>query len=400
MRSAILSLFRRLKFMQFIARFTSRPDKLFDQVISTSPSIISIIDLLGQRHIYLNDKANQVFGYPMLELRTLNLVQTHELIHPADRGGFKDLINVVKNFSEDKFLTYECRILKKDQFYAWIRIRCSPFERDEHGKVTKILSNSEDITHEKELQDQLQAAHIRSLSGEKLAALGEMAGGMAHEINNPLAIILGHTQALRSKIQRGVLKNEDIIHSIEKIESTSKRISKVVNSLRMVASDGLNDQFIDVGMETIFDDLESFWGQKLLNQGIKFEVSYHGSNPTAHCRPVQIVLILLNLIGNSFQAVQDLDEKWIQIEASEDEHFVNIRITDSGPGIPADIRDKLFNPFFTTKPVGQGAGLGLSVARGIAKVHNGELLLDTNRANTSFILRIPRPAAATQDRAA
>ena len=108
------------------------------------------------------------------------------------------------------------------------------------------------------------------------------------------------------------------------------------------------------------------------------------------CRLIQIEQVLLNLLNNSFDAIADLEEKWIRVDVEAEDHFVNIKVVDSGKGIPAEASEKIMMPFFTTKEVGKGTGLGLSISSGILKSHGGELSLDRNAANTTFVIRVPR----------
>ena len=107
------------------------------------------------------------------------------------------------------------------------------------------------------------------------------------------------------------------------------------------------------------------------------------------CRPTQIAQVLVNLINNSRDAVSNLNEKWIKVEVDKTDDNIIIAITDSGPGIPASVRAKMFNPFFTTKEVGVGTGLGLSISAGIIKSHNGQLRLASKSKNTRFEVVLP-----------
>lgn len=108
------------------------------------------------------------------------------------------------------------------------------------------------------------------------------------------------------------------------------------------------------------------------------------------CRPTQISQVILNLLNNAHDAIGSLEEKWVMVSVTEIENDIEIRVTDSGSGIPEHVRMKIMEPFFTTKPVGKGTGLGLSVSLGILKAHRGSLVVDTESKNTCFVLRFPR----------
>jgi signal transduction histidine kinase len=110
-------------------------------------------------------------------------------------------------------------------------------------------------------------------------------------------------------------------------------------------------------------------------------------------RAVQISQILLNLLGNAYDAVEAAERRHVRITVDADAAQVHIAVTDSGPGIPAELRERIMEPFFTTKDVGRGTGLGLSLSRGLAELHGGDLALDATSVETRFILTLPRAAA-------
>jgi C4-dicarboxylate-specific signal transduction histidine kinase len=113
-----------------------------------------------------------------------------------------------------------------------------------------------------------------------------------------------------------------------------------------------------------------------------------------HCQEVPISQVLINLIGNSCDAIQGQKDKWIKISAEIKDENVFLSVTDSGNGIPALLQEKIFQPFFTTKAIGQGTGLGLSISKGIINSQNGNLTLDTQCKNTKFVIQLPKSKAA------
>ena len=107
------------------------------------------------------------------------------------------------------------------------------------------------------------------------------------------------------------------------------------------------------------------------------------------CRHVQISQVFLNLFSNSYDAVEHLSERWIQIDCAKNENFLILRIIDSGSGIPNEIQEKIFQPFYTTKEIGRGTGLGLSISNTIINNHKGKFTIDNNFPNTCFIVSLP-----------
>jgi signal transduction histidine kinase len=254
-----------------------------------------------------------------------------------------------------------------------------------------------DIEEQKRAEAELEIAKQKAHESSRLAALGTMAGGVAHEINNPLAIISGTVSALRAR-EIGNSKDAPAFQKgFDKIETIVFRIAKIVKGLQTVARDGEKDPFENIAIGTLLQDTIELCQSRMKHEGIDIRLGAIPAHLTARCRPTQIGQVVLSLMNNSRDAILHLPEKWIQITAESKGTAIEISITDSGNGIPGEIRDKLMIPFFTTKEIGQGTGLGLSVSKAILEDHDGSLTLDTTQKHTCFIMRLPRGVAQIQD---
>lgn len=222
----------------------------------------------------------------------------------------------------------------------------------------------------------------------KMASLGEMASGIAHEINNPLAIIQGKSAILLQNIQNNKFDAETSIKSLEKIISTSERISKIINGLRSFSRNGEHDLFDLVSTKTLFENVLSFCFEKFKTHEIDLRINTI-VEIFIECRMTQIEQVILNLLNNAHDAVETLKEKWVSIEFIVLGEKFKIIITDSGNGIPSDVVSKMMQPFFTTKGVGKGTGLGLSISKGIIEDHQGQLSYDASCMNTRFVIELP-----------
>jgi signal transduction histidine kinase len=230
----------------------------------------------------------------------------------------------------------------------------------------------------------LQEEHQMQMHAHKMASLGEMAGGMAHEINTPLTAIAFRTSRLLQGIESGDVR----VHA-EKILSITQRIASIIGSLQVIAHSAENQEFETSNISRIVRDTVELCHQRFTDAGITLQIDVpeglHGE-----CRPGQIGQILLNLLNNAFDAA-DLSPhaRRVEIRAFEESGWVAIIVRNSGIPISPQIRDRIFEPFFTTKRPGKGTGLGLSISRALAEEHHGSLEWVPDQAETSFLLKIP-----------
>lgn len=208
--------------------------------------------------------------------------------------------------------------------------------------------------------------------------------GIAHEINNLLAIISGNLEL----IKENQIEGADLVYLHGRIEAAAHRISRIVKGLKKISrsSDSLiysHRVFSNIVSEAVH--LANGMMEKELIT-LKFDLS---TDAEIECDEVEIEQVVLNLIGNAIDAIKNLTDKWIKIEVFTETGSNVLRITDSGPGIPEAIRIKLFDPFFTTKEIDCGTGLEVSISKGILDEHGATIRVDTSSANTCFEIRFP-----------
>jgi PAS domain S-box-containing protein len=300
-------------------------------------------------------------------------------VHPDDRARARVRVDAALNGTED----YECelRILQADGHYIWTLDRAVVVERDHAGAPVRMVGSIKDVSA-------LKVAQVQLIQSSKMASLGKMAAGIAHEINNPLLVILGKTDQIIHDLEGDYLVPK--LHSdLDKIKAMVNRISKIVRGLRFFSRSAEKDPMhtssvSDIVSETLELCQERF---KFHNVALKLKLD---SGLSLRCRPTQISQVMMNLLSNAFDAVEKQTEKWIELTTEElKPSRIRISITDSGRGIPIETAGKIMDPFFTTKDVGYGTGLGLSIARGIIEEHQGELFYDDSCANTRFIIELP-----------
>lgn len=258
------------------------------------------------------------------------------------------------------------------------------------GVFSSALISIWSLYEKEQLLNQIQNQQMKLVEAAKLSTLGEMAGGIAHEINNPLAIIVGKAQLMKSFATAGRLDIERVLKTADQIDLTAQRISKIVKGLRSFARDAEKDPFVRVSVKHMVDEAFAFCQARMGNLGIEIKMVLESEEMELDCRSIQIQQVLLNLLHNAQDAIEPLPEKWIRLEAKDYGDWVHLMVIDSGKGIPVPILSRIMQPFFTTKPQGKGTGLGLSISRGIVEQHGGSLFVDRMSQNTCFVIRLPK----------
>ncbi|MFL5815489.1 MAG: ATP-binding protein [Bdellovibrionia bacterium] len=263
----------------------------------------------------------------------------------------------------------------------------SAFDRM-RARLSEYTLNLEKTIEER--TQQLEAQRARSEYAGRLAALGDLAGSVAHEINNPLMVICGNTEMLQNLSGSERIDPGTVQTIAGKINETAFKIAKIVKSLRAFARDGSQDKFETVNIQTIVNDTADFLQRKFQKALIDLKVSTPSFECMIECQAGPVSQALLNILKNAYDAAQGQETKWVRIETADLGDEIQITVTDSGSGISVDLRDKIMRPLFTTKGTEQGMGLGLSISERIIASHHGKLALDEKAPNTSFVISLPK----------
>ncbi len=246
-------------------------------------------------------------------------------------------------------------------------------------------------------QDAFKEQTAQLFHASKISALGEMAGGLSHEVNNSLMTIMGSVQQLERYFQRDGLDNPDYNRKVSNSKEAIDRIKTVIDGLRFFSQQGEEAEKVDRPLEEIIHRTLNFIHEMIKVNEITMIVA-----PVppimVHCNPMQITQILFYLTKNAFDALEGVDDpmkRWIRISFVEKQQDVEIRVMNGGPQIKQDVKSKLFQPFFTTKDIGKGTGLSLSISKGIALAHKGDIYLDDGTDCTTFALKIPSSPLVT-----
>jgi signal transduction histidine kinase len=247
------------------------------------------------------------------------------------------------------------------------------------------------------LRFELKETQAKVAFSEKMTALGQMAAGIAHEVNNPLAILKGHNQLFRDSIGDEDWDRSKTMAYVEKSEQTINRIAKIVAGLRAFAKNERNAPPKTISVSALVEQTLDFCRSRFENHRISLLVSEAESGLRISCRATEISQVLLNLLNNAFDAVDGRPDAKVCLSVKRNGLYAVFTVTDNGTGVAEAIRDKIMEPFFTTKAPGKGTGLGLSIARNIVLSHGGTLSLDCSSPQTCFNVMLPLSDKGTRE---
>jgi PAS domain S-box-containing protein len=252
---------------------------------------------------------------------------------------------------------------------------------DDHGVLTHIVSVERDISEERRLREQL-------IHSERLSAVGQLVAGVAHEINNPLQAVMGLSELLMEGHDSGNMK-----HDLDQIRVHADRAAKIVRHLLLFARHSTLERSV-ADLNEITRSTVAFRSFELKSLGIELVEHYSLELPLIVVNREEIQQVVLNLLLNAEQAVKGTGRPGtVRVRTGETAASAFVEVRDDGPGVPEAMTSQVFEPFFTTRSVGQGTGLGLSVSLGIAQAHGGLLELMPTDRGACFRLTIPRPSA-------
>jgi PAS domain S-box-containing protein len=312
-----------------------------------------------------------------------------DLTHPDDRAEESRLLSRILS-GELAAGQLEERYLDQQGHTIYVLLSIAAVERDEGGRPVHVVAHVQDLTERKRVERELEANRAQMVSSSRLSALGMMAGGIAHEINNPLAVIHASAANMARMAESGSVQVPMLLKNCNRIAQTADRISRIIRSLRHVARESSADEFRETPVHQIVEETLELCAERFRAHNIRLAVPAVDSAAVISCREAQIYQVLLNLMQNAFDELVDLEgERWVVLDMSYCPGWVVFSVSDSGPGIAPEHRAHIMEPFFTTKPVGKGTGLGLRISRSIALEHGGTLELDEQSPHTCFRLKLP-----------
>ncbi len=342
--------------------------------VENVPDAIWEADAEG-RFIYWSPQIENLTGYPPEEL--LGHTAYEFLIHPDDADEFRS--KAIQLFAEDKeehALTH--RALRRDGSVLYLETSMSPI-RDDAGRVVRFQGVARDVSERVRLQAQLTQS-------AKLSAIGQMISGVAHELNNPLTTVMGYAQLLQASDT-----DESVKEDLQRIHDDALRAQRIVQNLLAFARQKKPQRTL-VNINEVIERTLALRTYQLKVDNVQVVKELCHNLPPTTADDYQLQQVFLNIINNAHQAMvgeQDGGTLTIGSELLKDD-IIRISFADTGPGIKAEILDKVFDPFFTTKEVGAGTGLGLSVSHGIVQEHGGRIWAESEPGQgATFVVELP-----------
>jgi two-component system, cell cycle sensor histidine kinase and response regulator CckA len=349
----------------------------FATIFRSSPLAIAITRLKDGRFLFVNPAWEKSTGYTLEEAIGHTPIEMNLWTDPNLR---EQIIEQIRHGNAIQGAEFKSR--KKTGELNDVLISG---ELIELAGEACVMTMALDITERKKLEQIL-------IEGEKLAGLGTLAAGMAHEINTPLQIITGSSENARRKLQDGQdVSSEELLRRFDNINTNAWHIAGIVRSLldyaRNPAEEVRECSLNEIVQKTL--PLMEHQFKSWSNIGISLELSEQ--LPQVTCDANKITQVLINLLNNARDAMPNGGKITIQTQYEAARDCVTLRVKDTGKGISQEIQKKIFDPFFTTKPLGEGTGLGLSISQGILRSHGGELELEHSSEDGSvFRFSVPR----------
>ena len=360
-----------------------------NNIIRCSVDGIVVIDTKGSPLIF-SEGAERILGYQAGEIiadrKRLHRFYPLELAREMMRRMRSDEYG-----PPDRLNTTEITFYNKDGEEVPVRFSAAII-RDKGQEVGSVGIFS-DLREHRRMQKKLEETQNQLLQAEKIASLGQLAAGVAHEINNPLAGILIYAEIL----QRDMEANASGRQHIEEIINQTLRCKQIVTRLLEFSRQSLGQKTL-LSINEIISRCVKLIAKQVLFQNIQIKLSLDRELPQIFGDPGELQQVFTNLLLNAADAMNGRGRITITSCTAHERDGVIITFADTGSGIPAELRDKIFEPFFTTKPPGKGTGLGLSIVYGVIQRHGGTIEVESpHGGGTEFIIRLPLDAQENQE---
>jgi two-component system CheB/CheR fusion protein len=367
--------------------------ELFKQAVSSATGGIMLLEEAGEddfRATLVSEELGETLGTPADGLRGKTLRSVLKRLLPVKRGGQID--EVLKQIRSRDAYSVTLGPIALQGAERWIELRSQRLRFKEEAGAHLVITLF-DVTQRELDQRTITQQHDELARFSRFSALGEIAAGIAHEINTPLNVVTAKTDFLKKLVALGRIDGEKVVKTAADIDQMAKNISSIVIGLKSLASSE-SDNYELANVCQIVRDTLKVCEFRLHRFGVDLRLSLPETDVFVECYPVQLSQIIINLINNSVDAISEKQDRWIAVELLDVDPEIRLSVTDCGDGIAPEVAEKIMTPFFTTKRE-HGTGIGLSLSRTIARRHGGDLALDLHNRHTAFELVLPKRREST-----
>ncbi|HEX6571773.1 MAG TPA: PAS domain S-box protein [Steroidobacteraceae bacterium] len=384
------------RFIGFIRDITLR--KLADERLRRSESELRLaqeLANLGNYVIHL-DHSEPDYYSPKLH-RILDVAAMDDAVplttllrlwvHPGDRERFDEALEELQ--SNQAAFDVEYRVVRADGTTRYLH-HIAQLTRDAQGRPLRHVGTVHDVTDRRQTEDEARQLQERLTHFSRLSTMGEMAAGLAHEINQPLSAITMYAQACQRFMRAPSREDADVLEALEQISAQALRAGEVIRRLRnFVKNREVKREPVDCNR--LLEDLRTLAETDARLHNVRLRIEAEPDLPTVHADPIQLQQVVLNLVRNAIDAMDDVPETQREVVLSArllPEGEIEVVVADHGTGLVPEATEHLFNPFFTTKS--GGTGLGLAISRSIVRAHGGRLWHTPNeRTGARFHFTLP-----------
>jgi len=357
-------------------------EKKHRTLVETVRDIVYTVDLEG-RFSYISPMVEVVTGYNDKEL--LGRKFSEIVAHSYRQKVMQRFMDGIETGGTS---TYEIEILTKYNVTVPVEVNVTSLT-DSKGQSIGRIGVARDITRRKQQESERQELEVKALTQDKLASLGEIATGIAHEINQPLSYIKIILESTLNDLEAEKLDKEELSEDFSESLRQVGKISNIISHLRTFGRSDVSS-FGPVRLTSVVDDTLILMNERLRIKNISFRVQLAENLPMVNGNHVKLEQVFINLIQNSMDAMEDQGNGEIVLTAHEEDEGILIRYSDTGEGIAPQFQERIFDPFFTTKEAGKGTGIGLSIVYGIIQEHDGAISCESEEGSgATFMISLP-----------
>ena len=373
----------------------------YDILFENANDSIFVVDLKSKTIESANKSFCELSGYLKDEISNQSVEKIFpDSTAPVENSGFFEEVSLMRKDGYPRFVSISVKVVTfEGQPLAFCILRdVTDKKQMERDLITKHSELREAYMQLEKANAELKSMQETLVQSGKLAALGELAAGIAHELNQPLTAVKGFAQEIKSVIGSGVTKENvgTALSFVDEVIIGANKMEKIISHLRNFTRKSTED-IQKVNIQEVIEESLLMLDKQFKSRGIEVHCHFAKHLPEVYCNPFQLEQVFINLATNARDAIEGKNKASGESSGRIDittsitkEGMVEVDFEDNGCGIPDKVKSKIFNPFFTTKEVGKGMGLGLSISYGILERINASILVESSAGKgTKFIIKIP-----------